>query len=836
MTRETAAALAAALVGEMIYRWRRGECLLAEEFLGWHPELWEHPEAAADLIYEELCQRQEYGREISTEELLRRFPQWRSQLEVLLDCQRLLGPRSTAPQFPSAGESLGDFLLLAELGSGGHGLVFVAAQRSLGDRPVVLKLTPCEAHEHLSLARLQHTHIVPLYFAQDYPDRGLRVLCMPYFGGATLAQLLDEVRSQPLGRRTGKDLLDALDRVQASAPVIAPERSPSRPALAGFSYPRAVCWIGACLAEALQYAHEHGLVHLDLKPSNVLLAADGQPMLLDFHLAWEPIEPGGVMPWSFGGTAHYMSPEQQAAVLAVQQGKPIERGIDGRSDVYSLGVVLYEALSGKLPAARGKPRSLDRCNSQVSAGLADVIGKCLALDPNDRYPSMAALAVDLRRHLVDLPLVGVRNRSLRERWRKWRRRRPHGFALAGMMLAILLACGAVAVAAVSHFAQRSEQVRTTLKEGQAQIDHGHWDEAIATLECARSMAVEIPYQGSLVHRIDRRLEVARQGRRAAERATLVLELHQLADHVRFLYGAAKVPLGELRRLETRCRILWENRARIVQRLGSTACAALEPAVRDDLLDLAIFWADLQARLASPADLEKARSKARIVLEEAESLFGANPVLDEEHRYQGGTRRSGQRPRSCCHQRVDTPWEHYALGRALLRVGELDRAAEELRRAVRLQPQGLWPNFYEGLCAFRRERYVDAVAAFSLCIGAQPAPAVCYFNRALAFEALGHTNQALSDYDQALRIDPTLAVAAVNRGMLHYRAKSYRSARADLEWAQELGADPATVAFDLALVNLACGENAVALDNLRRALGHDPQLRDARVLHDRLLNR
>ena len=88
--------------------------------------------------------------------------------------------------------------------------MFLASQLTLADRPVVLKLMPGEANEHLSLARLQHTHIVPLYSVQDHPDRGLRALCMPYFGGATLAQLLGALAAQPPGRRTGRALLDAV--------------------------------------------------------------------------------------------------------------------------------------------------------------------------------------------------------------------------------------------------------------------------------------------------------------------------------------------------------------------------------------------------------------------------------------------------------------------------------------------------------------------------------------------------------------------------------------------------------------------------------------------------
>src|SRR5439155_19610904 len=142
-----------------------------------------------------------------------------------------------------------------------------------------------------------------------------------------------------------------------------------------------------------------------------------------------------------------------AAVLAAQRGRAVPRPVDGRSDVYSLGLVLYEALGGILPAltetltsvtrfdgVRGtrdgrrtdeKPQPLHRANPRVSVGLADVIAHCLADDPRDRYPTMAALAADLRRHLAHRPLLGVRNRSLAERWSKWRRRRPYGSILAG---------------------------------------------------------------------------------------------------------------------------------------------------------------------------------------------------------------------------------------------------------------------------------------------------------------------------------------------------------------------------------------------------------------------
>src|SRR5205814_4455868 len=109
----------------------------------------------------------------------------------------------------------------------------------------------------------------------------------------------------------------ALDRAQAAVPLAVQTSGPARDRLAAAAYVEAVCWLGACLADALQHAHERGLLHLDLKPSNVLLAADGQPMLLDFHLARGPLAAGAPAPSGLGGTPGYMAPEHQAALAAV---------------------------------------------------------------------------------------------------------------------------------------------------------------------------------------------------------------------------------------------------------------------------------------------------------------------------------------------------------------------------------------------------------------------------------------------------------------------------------------------------------------------------------------
>jgi serine/threonine protein kinase/Flp pilus assembly protein TadD len=804
-------------------RWRQGECPLTEEYLALHPELRAHPEAALELVYEEVCLSREHGRTVSEEDLASRFPQWREKLAILFDFHRLLEP---APAFPIAGATLGDFRLLAELGRGAQGRVFLATQPGLADRPVVLKLTPCRGQEHLSLARLQHTHIVPLYSAHVFADRNLRALCMPYFGGATLADVLEALRQIPPRQRSGQHLVMALGNAQAAAPLPSTVAGPACEFLAGASYAQAICWLGACLADALQYAREHGLVHLDLKPSNVLLAADGLPLLLDFHLARAPLAAGAAASQWLGGTPAYMAPEHRAALAAVREGRNIPFGVDERADVYALGLLLYEALGGPMPPASAAPaRGLRRHNPQVSVGLADILDRCLAAGPAQRYAGAAALAADLRRHLDNQPLHGVANRSWTERWHKWRRRRPYG--IAALCLALALA-GAGAVI-WSHFAKQVRQVEAALPEGTAHLHAQRYREAVGVFKHGLAMAEDLPFE----------LEVARRLREQlhwAERGQAIQELHAFVERIRALYGDS-LPAGPAARaIEAHCRQFWDQRDLIVRRLAVPDTAQMNEQTRQDLLDLAILWTNLRVRLAG-TEAAAARREALEVLEQAETLFGPSSVLYHERRAQAAALGLADAARTAAAQAAAlaprTAWEHYAVGRALLRDGDLPRATEHFEHALALQPQALWPNFAKGKCAYQQGQYEDAIVAFTACVVLAPESAWCYANRGLAYAALGRPHRALHDYDQALRLDPNLAVAARNRGLLHLQERRFALARADLQRAMEHGANPADVRYHLALVHLAEDDRAAALASVRQALQHDPAHKEARALEERL---
>ncbi len=275
-------------VSAMAQAWDRGERVSATELMERFPDI--PAEGAVRLIYEEVCLHREAGLSVDTDEVVCRHPQWKEELQAMLECDRLLRPSGMVTSYPEVGEALGPFLLLALLGQGGSGRTFLATDPTLANRPVVVKVVPDDQEEHLALAQLRHTHIVPLFSEHSFPERNLRGLCMPYLGGTTLLQVFEDLASVPCSQRTGKLVVELIDRNTHPAPALPRPDGPFRRSLEEASHVEAVTWIAACLAEALQYAHERGFVHMDLKPSNVLITVDGQPMLLDFHLA--PPHPG----------------------------------------------------------------------------------------------------------------------------------------------------------------------------------------------------------------------------------------------------------------------------------------------------------------------------------------------------------------------------------------------------------------------------------------------------------------------------------------------------------------------------------------------------------------
>jgi serine/threonine protein kinase/Flp pilus assembly protein TadD len=820
--------LATQLVAAMVAAWDRGERVTAAEMLDLCPDL--DTETVLRLIFEEVHLGREAGMEVPTGEVVRRYPRWADELRDLLACDRLIRPSGAVAVLPQAGEALGPFRLLAELGRGAAGRTFLATDPGLADRPVVVKVTSGDQDEHLALAQLRHTHIVPLFSEHSFPERGLRGLCMPYLGGASLEKVLEGMAAIPLERRSGKLLVELIDRQTPPTPAPPPADGPFRRSLEQAAYAQAIAWIVACLADAVHYAQERGLVHMDIKPSNALITVDCQPMLLDFHLARGPIRPGDLVCDRFGGTPGWMSPEQLRAMEAVAACRPVPVAVDGRTDIYALGLLLRRALADTVAGPDTDP---DGCDAGmpagglpgVSVGLGDIIRKCLAPDPSDRYEDAAALAEDLRRHVYDLPLRGVGNRSPIERWRKWQRRHPGALAwtIAGLAIAFAAAIALGVSAAV--FLQRVDQVRNSLLDGRRYRAGGQYGEAIRALERGREAVRSIPAASGLTRALDHELRLATRGRMAEQ-------LHDLADRIRFRYGI-DLPTGDdARTLIKHCRAVWERRGQLIPSDVERGEGGLELERRSktDLLELAAVWADLRVRLASPPDGD-ARREALRLLDEADASLGPSLAIDLR-RDQLATA-PGLGAAAIATTRVPhSAWEHYDLGRHHLRAGKFEAAAAEFRRAVELRPQDFWSNFYQGVCAFRLREFAEAAAAFRTCTALAPRAAICYYNRALALDAQGLLDRAYGDYTRAIELDPTLAAARLNRGILSYSRGRALEAIDDFERALAVPpADRQTLGrlhYSLALAQLSRGDRSSARSNLEAAIRHGcPETRSLR---------
>ncbi len=680
--------------------WLRGERSRAEDWLEREPMLRQHPQAAIRLIYEELCLRREDGEALDHAELARRFPQWRDELAALLAVEGLV-PEAQPVTFPELGTSIGDFRLVAELGRGALGRAFLAVETTLADRQVVVKLTPRDHHvEHLSLARLQHTNIVPLYGVRDFPEKDLRALLMPYLGGASMERILHILSGVPHEKRTGLSLLRALDVVQAGI-LIGGDRDAEannagraarfRKVLAGYDYPEAIALIGSYLADALHYAHERGLVHMDVKPSNVLIGDDGQPSLLDFHLARPPYNLGDPRPDILGGTPDYMSPEQREALAAVREGVAPPRAVDGRSDIYSLAMVLLEALGGRGHPPLEAARTIRDTNERVSVGLADILVRCLAEDPEDRYPDAASLAEDLRAHVRGLPLRGVTNRSVAERFQKWRTRRQRSTDLILHWLRFLLVV--TVLAGIPLVTVRVHDARNSLDEARKLAGRGEQREAISEYEGGLNSLGPLPFGRGI------RAELA-DGKHLSRLAQSVGEF---ADRARFLAARlepspAPLPLAAAA-FDQEFKTFWQSRSKLRIELLRRDGSGIYQGLRRDILDLVLIDAQVRPRLLG--DDPDAGKVARAILDEATELLGDEPVLLSLRAIVGGGRINILPSPSA--------WELTGHGRIAYLAGDLGAASDAFDRAITLAPDTFWAQFFQAQAALRQDQPPRALA-------------------------------------------------------------------------------------------------------------------------------
>jgi serine/threonine protein kinase/WD40 repeat protein len=489
------------LAESFIERHRRGERPSVSEYAAEHPEL--------------------------AERIRRLFPKLIMMEKLAPSDEASFGVSSV----PREMERLGDFRIIREVGRGGMGVVYEAEQESLGRRVAlkVLMTNPLTSdkryrrfqREARTAARLHHTNIVPVHGVGEHD--GIHYYVMQFIPGQGLDDIVTELRKirqcreslsdspgisndhshatstetssadiahglltgqfpvdraaaiakedadayaqridggRPSGVASQDSGLDSAEKTAAdTGPHLSDMRSGRTSSVVSSDghYWRSVTRIGVEVAEALQYAHDQGTLHRDIKPSNLLLDARGMTWVTDFGLAkvWEEADltkEGDIV-----GTLRYMAPEQ------------FQGDSDERSDIYSIGLTLFEllTLTAAFPEAhlgqRTRPGTTftpphpRQVNPDIPADLETIVLTATAREPERRYQTAAALSADLRRFLEDRPIEARRASALERSWR-WCRRNPLIASMAGTVIALLLVVAAVST--VSSLRLRAQHART----------------------------------------------------------------------------------------------------------------------------------------------------------------------------------------------------------------------------------------------------------------------------------------------------------------------------------------------------------------------------------------
>lgn len=312
----------------------------------------------------------------------------------------------SAPKQTFRRESIGEYRIVRLLGAGGMGSVFEAEQTS-SRRRIAIKILSAAGQlddrkrlrflqESQAAAKLHHPNIVPVY-EFGYQD-GLHYYTMQLIDGLSL--------DRPI--KMGTCTITHADFSWIANGRADPDSS----------FFLRIADLGRQAADALDHAHLHGVIHRDIKPANLILDREGHIWVTDFGLAHVADESGLTVTGELLGTMRYMSPEQFCAV---------DRFVDHRTDIYSLGVSLYELLAGR-PAVAGQsheeifrnlidrePQPLRNVVSGIPKDLQTIVHKCMSKDPNNRYPSARELSDDLRRFLEHRPILAHRNHFRRQK-------------------------------------------------------------------------------------------------------------------------------------------------------------------------------------------------------------------------------------------------------------------------------------------------------------------------------------------------------------------------------------------------------------------------------------
>jgi serine/threonine protein kinase/tetratricopeptide (TPR) repeat protein len=692
-------------------------------------------------ILENYLSDLEQGRQPDRDTLLAQHPELAEKLGVYLDKLEVLhqaaaGLRPHAAPTEALATSLiagrgqlGDYRILREVGRGGMGVVYEAEQISLCRR-VALKILPFAAaldskqlqrfrNEAQAAAHLHHTHIVPVYAVGT--ERGVHYYAMQFIEGQTLAAMIAELRRQapqPPSRGTLEPATESFAQVppsdrQSTCAVAAEtttldhrgpvaKRSTKNPA-----FFRTVAELGVQAALALEHAHQMGIIHRDIKPANLLLDARVHLWITDFGLARGRGEDGLTLTGDLVGTLRYMSPEQAL-------GKRLP--VDHRTDIYSLGVTLYEFLTLR-PAYDGRDRQellhqltfeeplpLRRLKAAVPRELETIVQKAMAKEPDDRYATAQELADDLQRFLDHKPIL-AKKPTLRERLHKWEERHKGVVcAAAGLLLLAVVALGAHSVL----IAREKDQTQLYLKEAELQRKEAGWRLKDALRERARADANFRMLRAAatqILHKLrDNRLANVREIDTVRQvLAEELLRFFQGLVHedspdaaTRLETGLALMLMGNVYRVQGECLQCQEHYEKaigffesLVNEFPQDAAYRGELAIGYDMLGRLL--ADRGMTPGAGAALKQAAIQYRASLERAPTLCILNNFAwflatcpEKSLRDRAEALEVAKRAIS-----VGTEWGESwnTLGVAFYRNGQYDKAIETLRKSMELRAGG-----------------------------------------------------------------------------------------------------------------------------------------------------
>ena len=443
---------------------------------------------------DEYLQAIETGEMVDQEAFLDRYPEIKEELRECLEAMEYIdgvGHSSKAADRPAPGSeplqplsALGDYRIIRELGRGGMGVVNEAEQLSIG-RKVALKVLPFAAvldpkslsrfkHEAQAAGALKHPHIVGVHAVGC--ERGVHYYAMELVEGKSLAQV---IAAQQKPEAPAEPIPEASTNPVAALSTKASSGTPE--------YFRSVARLGVQAADALDHAHERGIIHRDVKPSNLLIDGSGNLWVTDFGLA--QIESDATrltMSGDLLGTLRYMSPEQ---------AKGDRRRLDHRTDIYSLGITLYELLTGR-PAFeggnRGKliheiienhPLAARKLNPAIPRDLETIVLKAIRKKSSERYNTAAEMAADLNRFL-DHRAVLARRPSLANRLLRWCQRN-RGVAILSACLILTVTISVIVLAQRGRIT--SPSVLPTSSEINLRLVHKGDGEIAGNISCHRAV-------------------------------------------------------------------------------------------------------------------------------------------------------------------------------------------------------------------------------------------------------------------------------------------------------------------------------------------------------------